>query len=125
MRETLQQQRGCVDLAGPVPTARPEYENLLAQIESGEPGMHVTCPHCGHRATIRTSKAITRVTREAFCQCTNLACGHTFVAVMEIVRTISPSAVPDPLIASQLQQSQRAIEVRERERTAVRHAASG
>ena len=106
MRETLQQQRGCVDLAGPVPTARPEYENLLAQ-------------------TIRTSKAITRVTREAFCQCTNLACGHTFVAVMEIVRTISPSAVPDPLIASQLQQSQRAIEVRERERTAVRHAASG
>ncbi|MBN9422695.1 MAG: transcriptional regulator [Candidatus Accumulibacter sp. 66-26] len=85
--------------------------------------MHITCPHCGHRATIRTSKAITKVTREGFCQCTNLACGHTFVAVTEVVRTISPSAVPDPLIASQLQQSQRAIEIRERD--AAGSAAAG
>lgn len=86
--------------------------------------MHITCPHCGHRATIRTSKAITKVTREGFCQCTNLACGHTFVAVTEVVRTISPSAVPDPLIAGQLQQSQRAVEVRERETIAAGRAAA-
>ena len=30
--------------------------------------------------------------------CSNLECGHTFVANTEIVRTLSPSATPDPTV---------------------------
>ncbi len=60
------------------------------------------CPHCKSAAHIRTSKAITALTREIRLQCTNVECGHTFVAMLETVRTIRPSGIPDPLIAQQL-----------------------
>lgn len=42
------------------------------------------------------------MTRELYCQCTNLTCGHTFVGLVEVVRTLSPSSKPDPEIAMQL-----------------------
>lgn len=42
------------------------------------------------------------MTRELYCQCTNLDCGHTFVSLVEVVRTLSPSSIPDPDIARQL-----------------------
>lgn len=64
--------------------------------------MLIQCPHCLHVAKIRTSRAISKLTREVFCQCTNLACGHTFRTVNEVVQTISPSAVPDPVVEQQL-----------------------
>ncbi len=69
--------------------------------------MLITCPHCHSRANIRTSRAVSDLSRDAYCQCTNLACGHTFRAVMEIVETISPSAVPDPEIAQKLAPAKR------------------
>lgn len=28
--------------------------------------------------------------------CSNVGCGHTFIAVVEVIRTVSPSACPDP-----------------------------
>ena len=64
--------------------------------------MKVTCPHCESVANIRTSRAVSRVTRELHCQCTNLLCGHTFVSLLETVRTLAPSNTPDPLVAQQL-----------------------
>ncbi|MBV8271636.1 MAG: ogr/Delta-like zinc finger family protein [Cupriavidus sp.] len=64
--------------------------------------MKMSCPHCGANANIRSSRRISRITRELYCQCTNLECGHTFVGLVEVVRTVSPSATPDPEIARQL-----------------------
>lgn len=64
--------------------------------------MLITCPHCGARATIRNSRAISKLTREAYCQCSNLACGHTFRASLEVVETLSPSAIPDPDVMAHL-----------------------
>ena len=64
--------------------------------------MRVTCPHCESVANIRSSRPVSRVTRELHCQCTNLHCGHTFVSLLEAVRTISPSNTPDPLVTRQL-----------------------
>lgn len=71
----------------------------------------IKCPHCGHVALIRTSRPLTKLIREAKCQCTNLDCGHTFVVLAEIVHTISPSACPDPSITAQLKQSKRGKEL--------------
>lgn len=62
----------------------------------------VTCPHCKSRALIRTSRQLTALVKEVYCQCQNLMCGHTFVAHVEAVRTISPSATPDPQVALQI-----------------------
>ena len=56
------------------------------------------CVHCGQAAVIRTSTQVTRLTREYVFCCTNPECGHTFVALMEVVRTLSPSATPDPSV---------------------------
>lgn len=64
--------------------------------------MRMNCPHCGSKSSIRTSRPISRMTRELYCQCTNLNCGHTFVSLVEVVRTLSPSCIPDPDIARQL-----------------------
>ncbi|MGR3835776.1 ogr/Delta-like zinc finger family protein [Ralstonia pseudosolanacearum] len=43
-----------------------------------------------------------RITRELYCQCSNVLCGHTFVGLVEVVRTLSPSSTPDPEVARQL-----------------------
>lgn len=60
------------------------------------------CPHCGSVAKMRTTRAVTPLFRELRFQCTNVegdeACGHTFVASLEITRTIVPSARPNPRI---------------------------
>lgn len=89
------------------PLNNPEFVALVKDIESGDPGMKTKCPHCKSRATIRSSKQISALVREGKCQCSNLACGHTFVINIEVVRTISPAAYPDPLVSSQLKQSER------------------
>lgn len=41
---------------------------------------------------------MSRLMRELTYACTNPECGHTFVAMTEIVRTLSPSATPDPSV---------------------------
>ncbi|RIJ88259.1 transcriptional regulator [Ralstonia solanacearum] len=64
--------------------------------------MKINCPHCGSVATIRTSRPVSRITRELYCQCSNVICGHTFVSLVEVVRTHSPSSTPDPEVARQL-----------------------
>lgn len=56
------------------------------------------CPHCGSKSTIRTSKMITKLVREYRFQCNNTDCGHTWVSQLGIVRTITPSNVPDPTV---------------------------
>lgn len=56
------------------------------------------CPHCQNRAQVSASKQHTRTHRELYFLCTNLVCGHSWVAELEAVRTISPSGIPCPLI---------------------------
>lgn len=56
------------------------------------------CPHCRHVAVARSSNVLTSTSRDLFYQCTNVDCGHTFRAVLEVNCTISPSAMPDPRV---------------------------
>lgn len=60
--------------------------------------MRLQCPHCKCPCVIRTSEQITVITRQSVYCCVNAECGHTFVANTEIVRTLSPSATPDPSV---------------------------
>lgn len=57
------------------------------------------CPHCGARSTVRTSRELSPVYREQLMQCTNALCGHTYVVGQEVLRTISPSAMPNPAVS--------------------------
>lgn len=54
------------------------------------------CPHCGEKTVARTSDQVSRLSKETKCVCQNPDCGHTFVTVTQVVRTISPSACPHP-----------------------------
>lgn len=56
------------------------------------------CPHCKCPCVIRGSEQMSVLTRQYVYFCTNAECGHTFVATLEISRTLSPSATPDPSI---------------------------
>ncbi|WP_417159551.1 ogr/Delta-like zinc finger family protein [Streptomyces cyaneofuscatus] len=58
----------------------------------------ICCPHCDSRAIARTSKALTSTMREIRYACVDPECGHTYVATLEIVRTLSPSAKPNPSV---------------------------
>ncbi|MDN0075618.1 ogr/Delta-like zinc finger family protein [Crenobacter sp. SG2303] len=60
--------------------------------------MAFTCPHCGAIANTRTSRMMSAKLREARHQCSDLECGHTFATLTEVVRTLSPSAKPNPLV---------------------------
>ena len=54
------------------------------------------CPHCGTRCTSIKTRQLAPTCREITYQCANEACGHLFVATLEAVRTLSPSATPNP-----------------------------
>lgn len=58
----------------------------------------MNCPHCGSRSVIRSSLLHTSLLRESMHICQNALCGHTFSSYTEIVRTLSPSAMPDASI---------------------------
>lgn len=68
----------------------------------GGRAVRVTCPHCNAPAIARSSERVTPLVREFRYQCTNVEgddfCGTSFVAVMEICRTIVQSARPNPRI---------------------------
>nr|WP_076879751.1 ogr/Delta-like zinc finger family protein [Bordetella sp. H567] len=52
------------------------------------------CPHCDTPSLVRSSRALSRTLRELEFQCHNHICGHTWVATLEAVRTLSPSSMP-------------------------------
>lgn len=59
----------------------------------------IPCPHCGARAIVRTSEQITALYRELRLSCTNFFdCGHTYVASLTVIKTVHPSAMPNPAI---------------------------
>ncbi len=58
----------------------------------------INCPHCGARSIVRSSEQVTPIVRELRMACDNLECGHTFVAQLTVIRTVRPSARPNPQI---------------------------
>lgn len=54
----------------------------------------IRCPHCDSRAVGRSSKQLSKTLREITYQCQDTDCGHTYVANLEVVRTLSPSGKP-------------------------------
>ncbi len=58
----------------------------------------IPCPHCGARAIVRSSEQITELYRELRLSCENFDCRHTYVASLSVIRTIHPSAMPNPRI---------------------------
>jgi len=61
--------------------------------------VHATsCPHCGGRALIRTSKRVTPLVRHIYYRCENGECGHDFVAQLGILYSLRPSSCPDPTL---------------------------
>ncbi len=65
--------------------------------------MLITCPKCESKARIATSKAITKETREAYCQCLNLNCGVIFVTYTSVCRIIQPTGQkPNPELQPEL-----------------------
>lgn len=54
------------------------------------------CPHCDSTAVVRSSRRLSPIYREQIMQCTNAHCGHTYVVGAEVLRTLSPSATPNP-----------------------------
>ncbi|MDO8591500.1 MAG: ogr/Delta-like zinc finger family protein [bacterium] len=58
----------------------------------------IRCPHCESRSIARSSREVSITMREINYQCTSVECGHTYVANLEIVRTLSPSGNPNPAI---------------------------
>ena len=60
--------------------------------------MAFSCPHCKQTATRDTSRAVSVLTKEAYYQCKNLDCGHTFKSIEQVIYTLSPSGMPDPTV---------------------------
>lgn len=56
------------------------------------------CPHCKGPSIIRSSKQISAMYSEQLRHCENPLCGHVWVDGIESLRTLSPSAIPDPQI---------------------------
>lgn len=78
---------------------QPAAEAPPEPLGTGKRGRHLMpCPHCGHRARIRTSRLLAPVYAEAYLQCSNHLCGHVFVCAMQVLRSVSPSACPNPEI---------------------------
>ncbi|WP_346209096.1 ogr/Delta-like zinc finger family protein [Aeromonas salmonicida] len=57
--------------------------------------MRLICPHCGSRASTRTSTRMSPLCGIATYQYSNVDCGHTFKAGFEIIATIT--RVPCPI----------------------------
>ena len=61
------------------------------------------CPHCDHEMHIRSTRQDHPLMKTIYFQCININCGATFSASQEIIRQLSPSAVPKSSILQQLQ----------------------
>ncbi|GHU38365.1 hypothetical protein AGMMS50256_37570 [Betaproteobacteria bacterium] len=59
-------------------------------------GMRIICPHCGQDAKIRTSRWLTRLTKEAYAQCQNVKCCHVWRVILSGTDTAVPPLTPNP-----------------------------
>lgn len=52
------------------------------------------CPHCDHAVRAVKSRTMSAMFKEITYMCQNPDCGHVFVAGLEVLRTLSLSALP-------------------------------
>lgn len=52
------------------------------------------CPHCSHKVRAAKSRTMSTMFKEITYMCQNPDCGHVFVAGLEVLRTLSLSAIP-------------------------------
>lgn len=65
--------------------------------------MLITCPRCETKSRISTSRAMSKETREAYCQCLNLNCGAIFVVYITAHKIVNPTGEkPDPKLQPEL-----------------------
>lgn len=73
-------------------------EDLPLPADKGTPhGLALSCPHCGKRCYIRTSRSVTETYREAWAICTG--CGFKGKAHAAWDFEVSPSLLPNPRVA--------------------------
>lgn len=60
--------------------------------------MRLICPHCEFRMKIRTSRAVSLLSREGYWQCPNVECAYTCKTITSVIATIAPSMVPNPQV---------------------------
>ncbi|WP_068634927.1 ogr/Delta-like zinc finger family protein [Thauera butanivorans] len=60
-------------------------------------GVALTCPHCGSRAHIRTSKLVTEIYRDAWALCT--CCGFKGRAHVAWDAEVNPSLMPNARVS--------------------------
>lgn len=58
----------------------------------------MTCPHCDTRLQIRTSRAVSPLSRELYVQCPNVECAYTCKMLLSAIHTIAPSMKPNPTV---------------------------
>lgn len=61
--------------------------------------MRLKCPHCNSPARIRTSRRLSEISTEHYCQCSNVEeCAYTWVQISSAAHTLSPSLNPNPKV---------------------------
>lgn len=53
------------------------------------------CPHCAQTVRAIKSRTMSPMFKEITYRCNNVECGHVFVAGLEVLRTLSLSAIPN------------------------------
>ena len=60
---------------------------------------YIRCPHCGAKAFARVGGKTSETYREVYYHCSNeIECGHVFVVAMQVIRTVHPSLMPNPMV---------------------------
>ncbi|MFG6711169.1 ogr/Delta-like zinc finger family protein [Burkholderia pseudomallei] len=83
--------------SNPAPLDIDPEENIKINMRSTMTArITISCPTCLGKAKARSSRMMSRTLREITYRCENDNCGHVYVANLEVVRTLVPSAVPNP-----------------------------
>lgn len=64
----------------------------------------IPCPHCRHHVRAAKSRSMSELMKEITYMCQNPECGHIFVASLEVLRTLSISAIPNPNVRIHISQ---------------------
>lgn len=58
----------------------------------------IACPHCQSPSRIRSSRSISNLLRQLYCQCQDVECGFTFGVEVYVTHGIAPSRKPNPAL---------------------------
>ncbi|MBU2707698.1 ogr/Delta-like zinc finger family protein [Zooshikella marina] len=51
--------------------------------------MQVNCPHCEHKAVIKSRSTLSKEVCDLYCQCKNTDCNHAFVMKLSFSHSLS------------------------------------